>query len=477
MRSFFNWAKCLAFAIMTVNPSLLKGQDLISSIVSSDNLYIYSQSYSSSDLYGSKGPVEQVFLSTVSDELIIKKKTDVSQVKVAEAISNNLPSAQIGWVKNHDDVCMVIADKNDIETCIADLISNDDIISIRPGYIRRVYVDLMKLYPVCRVATYGFDDQIYVELKSEFSNEAQTLIESLGFRTELTPDSNTLTQFIYVPKESDILSIANTLYESGYFISSRPSSHIVVRDIEVVPFDKTDLDFYYNLDGSKHYLYKSPGRFIIKKGKDTDKAVIESVLSKYLVLPSYVWATDNLCKVDIDESLVDDAIDQISKEESVLFVSRSYLMPSEYEKTIVEGTDYPKDYNYDENITIRFIDGVPESRKDSLKNALNLKMIEENVAFSTWAVNSTDDILHICRELYESGYLKCATPNWVNGFKIIWWSSPDPETTIRETTESSIVSVLYFDMLGRPVNNPSGLTIVVTRYSDGTIRTEKKLFR
>ena len=282
MRSFFNWAKCLVFAIMTVNPSLLKGQDLISSVVSSDNLYIYSQSYSSSDLYGSKGPVEQVFLSTVSDELIIKKKTDVSQVKVAEAISNNLPSAQIGWVKNHDDVCMVIADKNDIETCIADLISNDDIISIRPGYIRRVYVDLMKLYPVCRVATYGFDDQIYVELKSEFSNEAQTLIESLGFRTELTPDSNPLTQFIYVPKESDILSIANTLYESGYFISSRPSSHIVVRDIEVVPFDKTDLDFYYNLDGSKQYLYKSPGRFIIKKGKDTDKAVIESVLSKYL---------------------------------------------------------------------------------------------------------------------------------------------------------------------------------------------------
>ena len=123
MRSFFNWAKCLAFAIMTVIPSLLKGQDLISSVVSSDNLYIYSQSYSSSDLYGSKGPVEQVFLSTVTDELIIKKKTDVSQVKVAEAISNNLPSAQIVWVKNHDDVCMVIADKNDIETCIADLIS------------------------------------------------------------------------------------------------------------------------------------------------------------------------------------------------------------------------------------------------------------------------------------------------------------------------------------------------------------------
>ena len=35
----------------------------------------------------------------------------------------------------------------------------------------------------------------------------------------------------------------------------------------------------------------------------------------------------------------------------------------------------------------------------------------------------------------------------------------------------------YFDLLGRKIDTPSGLTIVVTRYSDGTIRTEKKLFK
>ncbi len=470
-----NCAKCLALAIITIIPSLLKGQDLLSSIVNNDNLYIYSQSYSSSELYGSKGPIGQVFLSTVSDELIIKKKTDVPQFNVAEAILNYLPSAQVSWIKNHDDVCIVVADKNAIETSIGNLMLNDDIISIRPGYIRRVYIDLMKLYPVCQVATYGFDDQIYVEIKSEFSDEAQTLITSLGFRTELTPDSNPLTQFIYVSKESDIITIANTLYESGYFVSSRPSSHIVVRDIDEVPFDKTNLDFYYKLDGSKQYLYKSPGRFIIKKDKNTNKAVIESVISKYLVSPSYVWETDNLCKFDIDESLVDDAINGISKEESVMYVSRSYLIPSEYEQTLVEGTDYPKDFNYDEIISIRFIDGVSEAIKDSLKNALNLRTIEENAVFYSWAAIKTDNTLIICKELYESGYIEWATPNWVTGFKIIW-SYSGPETTIRKTTKTSITGVLYFDLSGRPVNEPSGLTIVVKRYSDGTIRTEKRLF-
>ncbi|MBO7049978.1 MAG: hypothetical protein J6W42_05120 [Bacteroidaceae bacterium] len=45
---------------------------------------------------------------------------------------------------------------------------------------------------------------------------------------------------------------------------------------------------------------------------------------------------------------------------------------------------------------------------------------------------------------------------------------------IKETV--NIVSESYYDLLGRRMDTPSGLTIVVTRYTDGTIRTEKKLF-
>ena len=35
----------------------------------------------------------------------------------------------------------------------------------------------------------------------------------------------------------------------------------------------------------------------------------------------------------------------------------------------------------------------------------------------------------------------------------------------------------YYNLSGRKTETPSGLTIVVTRYSDGTVRTEKKIFR
>lgn len=46
--------------------------------------------------------------------------------------------------------------------------------------------------------------------------------------------------------------------------------------------------------------------------------------------------------------------------------------------------------------------------------------------------------------------------------------SPNP--TVAERT-------VYYNLLGEKTNSPSGLTIVVTRYNDGSIRTEKKLFR
>ena len=43
--------------------------------------------------------------------------------------------------------------------------------------------------------------------------------------------------------------------------------------------------------------------------------------------------------------------------------------------------------------------------------------------------------------------------------------------------DSQETDIQFYDLLGHKVATPSGLTIVVKRYSDGTVRTEKKLFR
>ena len=106
------------------------------------------------------GPVGKVELGTVSDQLIVKKKASVSKDRIAVAISNSIPQAQISWIT--DDVCSVIADNQSIEDGRNTVMSNDDIVSVRYAYIRRTYSDLMALYPVEKVALYGFDDEISV---------------------------------------------------------------------------------------------------------------------------------------------------------------------------------------------------------------------------------------------------------------------------------------------------------------------------
>ena len=447
--------------------------------VNSDSLYIYSYSYPSENPYGQKGQIEKVYLSSVPDELLFKKKSDISQNKIESTILSKIPTAQISWIQ--DDVCYVIANDLDIrQVGIYELLSDNNIISLRPAYIRKVYKDIMALYPVDQYATYGFDDQIHVIINKDYETEATELIASLGLNAE-TPNQDTpLDRFIYVAKESDIISIANRLYESGYFEVSRPSGYMIVRETDEIPFDKSGIDFYYDSKGGKVYLYKSPGRFMIKKGDDTNQSEIEAILAKYLVAPSYVWKTNNLCKVDVDEALVDQAINDIRTEESVISVSRSYLIEPEYERELIGGTDYPTDNNFDNMVSFKLKDGVPESVKDSLKNALNLDKIEEQSGgiLYTWDSNKAADVLNICQKLYESGVVDWAEPNWVSGFKIIFWSdSSNPgTTTVKIINTVSETNVKYFDLLGHRIEKPQGLTIVVTEYSDGSIKVKKVLF-
>jgi hypothetical protein len=215
---------------------------------------------------------------------------------------------------------------------------------------------------------------------------------------------------------------------------------------------------------------------MIKKDNATDKSIIETIIDKYLDEPSVVWKTDNLCKVETDESLVDEAINKIRTEGAVVSVNRSFMFLSEYENTLVEGTNYPTDKNFDENIIVMFKDGLSDSSKDSLMNVYNLTLVDDQVLYSSWAAPKTSDILQICNSIYESGLVKYVEPNWVSGFQIIYHSGGTTDI-VKPHAAATKTSENYYDLLGRRLDSPSGLTIVVTRYSDGSVRTEKKLFK
>ena len=449
------------------------------SFVDIDNLFIYSYSYSPGFLYD-RGPIGEVYLSVVSDEIFIKKKADVTQQKIENTVLGQMPAAQISWID--DDICTVIADEQSIQAGMGVFVEDDDMISVRPAYIRKEYKDLMELYPVKQVAIYGFTDEIIVQQKYDNNDEVDALLGSLGFRVESSPVSSggsVRWHQIFVSKKSDIIAISNSLYETGFFYESNPRQIITVRDTHAEPLDLSGIDFIYNSEGAKVYMYTLPGHFMITKDKQTDQTEIEAIINKYLTVSFYEWVGNDRCQVETDESLIDEAIAKIRNEELVKSANRSYLMQSDYESTLLNGTDYPSIYNFNQEIIISFKDGVSESIIDSLKNAYNISYIEDHTIYVSWIAPITADIFKIGNSLYESGYVKSAGPRMITGAKIHQASGSG--TTGIKTPEinetANIVSESYYDLIGRRLDSPSGLTIVVTRYKDGTIRTEKKLLR
>ena len=57
------------------------------------------------------------------------------------------------------------------------------------------------------------------------------------------------------------------------------------------------------------------------------------------------------------------------------------------------------------------------------------------------------------------------------------FSCPLKEEGFCNITNAYEISTQYYNLVGNMMETPSGLTIVVTRYSDGSVKTEKKLFK
>ena len=111
---------------------------------------------------------------------------------------------------------------------------------------------------------------------------------------------------------------------------------------------------------------------------------------------------------------------------------------------------------------------------DSFAAKYKLRIVGNSPLMPLWYImavtpNSEINTLECANELYESGYFASSTPDL----------APLTDETCFTTTSIMSVkeSIELYDLLGRRMDSPSGFTIVVTRYSDGSIRTEKKLFK
>lgn len=428
--------------------------DFVSSVPTADNVY-------------------QIQLYSLSDELTIRKKSDIGKDSLEKIIYSLIPDAQIQWNNRPTDLCSVISEKGNLDNVVEKIMKEEAVSFVSTKYIRKTYKDLIDIYPVSQVATYGYTGELYfVYISNEAVNEANELINSCGL--EIYYQSGNSGGAI-VPKSLDIISTANRLQESGLFLLVTPSKIISKRVLTNPLIDKATLPFYYDDNGEKEYWYEIADRFIVRKTADIDKTVLEALINRNVDESEIIWENDSICTVLTHPQNVDAAMNAIIQDNSVLHVSHKYLNVNSYEKTIGDGLKNPESFGLNGKISVSFKDDITETEKNNLINSYNLNAVYSLDFSNYWEyeVPKTADALTISNNISETGLVKNCMPMTTQVYKLIL----EPHTDISNITNAYEISTQYYNLVGNMMETPSGLTIVVTRYSDGSVKTEKKLFK
>lgn len=244
--------------------------------------------------------------------------------------------------------------------------------------------------------------------------------------------------------------------------------------------NQTNSDPYYynyNFDSGesyKEYLAEVPNKLFIKKKADVEQNDIVSILNDIIKSQYQIGWVGEICKVIVDDSKVDNIITELLKEESVLAARRIYCFKSDYDKSIKDGVAITEEQEVCplNKLPCGVKGEIDTNVMDSIALALNLEVtntVPGPFARVDFTASKTADIFEVSQKIFETGYFKYTQPDLY--MKVVLTYT----TNVKDITEE-ITETLYYNLLGNKVDSPSGLTIVVKRYSDGTVRTEKKLF-
>jgi len=429
--------------------------------------------------------IEPIPLFEIPDEMTVRKRNDVDQKDIEDLINSILPNVQIVWHSYLDpDLCSVTTDSDCLDQAIIIFNEDDRILSARHKYTRKIYMDMKDIYPARKIATYGITDEIKLYyLNEEVVDEANRYLTSKGF--EVIPDQygyNRAT--VKVSKTTDIISMSNILYESGYFLMAYPTFMSGFKTYSNKSIDKSNLPFLYYDEGGKQYFYELNDRFLVRKVTEIEKSEMESIIKKYLEDCNIIWNDSDFCTVICSPEKVESAISALVLRDEIFRVTHKYMEIVTYEHELTQGVGYPTELGWNGIISIRFKNEVTEAVIDSIINVFDLSLVEYDSRYSSYEflVPKTADVLIVSNIIYETGLVKYSVPVSYFGNTndaVVRFIVP---TGINETTTNNMHittenSVLYYNMLGQRMDSPSGLTIVVTHYSDGSVRTEKKWFK
>ncbi len=156
---------------------------------------------------------KKVLIEEVPGKLMIKKKSDISQAEMETIIRSYVDEPTISWFNS--DICTVSVEDILVEQTITHLIQEESVLSARHIYntsTGKHYYEGRKNH---RALDIGLIDQLVLKYKEGVS---LTVKDNLNNTYGLTKyKQNELFGLYTISKKSDILSISNILFETGYF--------------------------------------------------------------------------------------------------------------------------------------------------------------------------------------------------------------------------------------------------------------------
>jgi len=496
-----SWQKTIVMIILLALPMLAGGQIP----VGTDTTFMFAYIY---NLVGSEDVripenIDSVVLYSLTTDMFVKKSPGADKKTVETLVKSYLPDATFKWNSYPYDVnrCFISTDGIGLDDAINELRNRDEIVCVSKTYIRKDFKDTYDLYPlVSEIDIIGFTDGLEVEyLSEETKTKAIELIESMGLTFEQLENHIYERESVFVPKSMDVLTAAYQLKQSGFFQIVSPIMFNEKKAFGVQQIDYSNIPFYYGKDGGKkHYLYPIPGGFAVRKSPETDKAQMESIIRTITEnICKITWVNADYCIVKTDDKFVNAAKMALMNHDEVVWVSDRYLDESFYNIELKNATHRLTYWGLDGRLTLSYKDGVSETVKKSIIDNYGLTFISnytiDDIVFpstpgafapydttyyySLYELPQTADVLYVCRSIYETGLVEDVKPIIVKERDSQAIEFGSGTTSIKENVANvEELSTQYFDLLGRKIDSPSGLTIVVTRYSDGTVHTEKKLF-
>ena len=149
---------------------------------------------------------EKIVIDKVDNKILVKIKPTQSRSDGEQLVKNSFEKTKkIEWKRN--DLCEI--ELYDSKEGISDLLFDDNIISAR------------EIYKTTEGLEFGHTDEIVVRFKEGIDDADK---EKLQISFDLKKSKETNIYEIYtIHKERDILDVANTLYETGYFEFAYPN--------------------------------------------------------------------------------------------------------------------------------------------------------------------------------------------------------------------------------------------------------------